>query len=103
MADLMAGPNVPLTKAFLWRGWRTLTVDWLLDPAHDLSNPHRQASLEEQLKEADFVAAAWTAAPSPGPVRYLASLQTADLLLAHSDPKSFQKGSQIWLGQISSA
>ena len=49
MADLMCGPNLPLTKAFLWCGWRTVSVDWLLDPAHDLSNPLRQKSLAGQL------------------------------------------------------
>ena len=57
MADLMAGPNVPLTKAFLWCGWRTFTADWLLDPAHDLANPHRQASLANQLQAVDIAAA----------------------------------------------
>ena len=58
MADLMCGPNLPLTKAFLWCGWRTVSVDWLLDPAHDLSNPLRQKSLAGQLEETDFIAAA---------------------------------------------
>ena len=58
MADLFAGPNVPLTKAFILCGWRTLSVDWLLDPTHDLSNPDRQSSLAAQLKEASFIAAA---------------------------------------------
>ena len=33
------------TKPFYFCGWRTVTVDWLLDPSHDLSNPIRQASL----------------------------------------------------------
>ena len=58
LADLMCGPNLPLTKAFLWCGWRTISVDWLLDPAHDLSNPLRQKSLAGQLEEIDFIAAA---------------------------------------------
>ena len=35
--------------AFLWCGWRTLSVDWLLDKSHDLSNPLRQQSLHDQL------------------------------------------------------
>ena len=43
MADLFAGPNVPLTRAFIFCGWRTLSVDWLLDPTHDLSNPDRHS------------------------------------------------------------
>ena len=42
MADLMAGPNAPLTKAFISCGWRCLTVDWLLDDSHDLSDERRQ-------------------------------------------------------------
>ena len=47
--DLFCGPNLPLSKAFLWCGWRTLSVDWMLDKSHDLSNPLRQQSLHEQL------------------------------------------------------
>ena len=37
MVDLMAGPNAPLTKAFIFCGWRTITVDWLIDASHALS------------------------------------------------------------------
>ena len=58
MADLMAGPNAPLTKAFLFCGWECITVDWLLDSSHDLSNPLRQASLHDQLQTVHFIAAA---------------------------------------------
>ena len=58
MADLMSGPNAPLTKAFLFCGWQCIPVDWLLDPSHDLSHPARQASLSEQLKTVDFIGAA---------------------------------------------
>lgn len=58
MADLMAGPNAPLTKAFLFCGWECITVDWLIDSSHDLANPLRQASLHEQLLTVDFIAAA---------------------------------------------
>ena len=58
MADLMAGPNAPLTKAFLWCGWSCITVDWLLDPSHDLANPLRQSSLSDQLQDAIFLSAA---------------------------------------------
>eukprot|EP00435_Cladocopium_sp_Y103_P072343 s416_g40.t1 len=57
-ADLMCGPNAPLSQAFLFCGWRTMQVDWLLDPSHDLADPARQASLGPQLNECDFVAAA---------------------------------------------
>lgn len=59
MADLFAGPNVPLTKAFLFCGWRCLPVDWALDPSHDLSDPTRQRVMHEQLTDVDFIAAAF--------------------------------------------
>ena len=55
MADLMSGPNATLTKAFLFCGWKCITVDWLLDASHDLANPIRQASLATQLREVDFI------------------------------------------------
>lgn len=58
MADLMAGPNAPLSKAFIWCGWSTITVDWLLDASHDLSDPRRQESLHAQLQMVCFIAAA---------------------------------------------
>ena len=59
MADIFSGPNAPLTKAFLFCGWRCLTLDIQLDSSHDLAHPLRQQSLREQLKEADFVSAAF--------------------------------------------
>ena len=85
MADLMAGPNAPLTKAFISCGWRCLTVDWLLDASHDLADERRQQSLSSQLEEAIFIAAAIDCStksrareiprkfedgrPAPGPLR----------------------------------
>ena len=54
----MCGPNAPLSHAFIFCGWRTLQVDWKLDPAHDLSDSRRQASLAEQLSDCAFIAAA---------------------------------------------
>ena len=85
MADLMAGPNAPLTKAFISCGWRCLTVDWLLDPSHDLADERRQQSLSSQLEEVIFIAAAIDCStksrareiprrfedgrPAPGPLR----------------------------------
>ena len=59
MADLFAGPNVPLTKAFLFCGWRCLPVDWALDPSLDLADPARQKIMHEQLTDVDFIAAAF--------------------------------------------
>ena len=59
MADIFSGPNAPLTKAFLFCGWRCLTLDIQLDSSHDLAHPLGQQSLREQLKEADFVSAAF--------------------------------------------
>eukprot|EP00435_Cladocopium_sp_Y103_P031497 s1905_g8.t1 len=58
MADLMAGPGAPLTRAFIACGWQCITVDWLLDPGHDLSDERRQHSLSEQLQDVHFIAAA---------------------------------------------
>lgn len=58
MADLLAGPNAPLSRAFLFCGWHCIPVDWLLDPSHDLSCPERQQSLAEQLSTVDFICAA---------------------------------------------
>ena len=58
MADLMAGPNAPLSKAFIWCGWAAITVDWLLDPSHDLADIRRQESLHSQLQSVCFIAAA---------------------------------------------
>ena len=85
MADLMAGPNAPLTKAFISCGWRCLTLDWLLDPSHDLADERRQQSLSRQLEEVIFIAAAIDCStksrareiprrfedgrPAPGPLR----------------------------------
>ena len=58
MADVMSGPNAPLTKAFLFYGWRCITLDWLLDPAHDLSDPAFQSQVHNQFKDIDFLFAA---------------------------------------------
>ena len=51
MADLYAGPNV-------FCGWETISVDWMLDEGHELSNSLRQQSLHEQLQSVCFIAAA---------------------------------------------
>ena len=51
MADLFAGPHAPLSKAFLFCGWRCLPVNIKLDDSHDLSNPLRQDSLRKQLNQ----------------------------------------------------
>ena len=58
MVDLYAGPNTPLSKAFIFCGWETISVDWMLDSSHDLSNSLRQQSLHEQLQSVCFIAAA---------------------------------------------
>ena len=39
-------------------GWETISVDWMLDRSHDLSNRLRQQSLHEQLQSVCFIAAA---------------------------------------------
>ena len=58
MADLYSGPNIPLSKAFIFCGWETISVDWMLDRSHDLSNTLRQQSLHVQLQSVCFIAAA---------------------------------------------
>ena len=58
MADLYAGPNTHLSKAFIFCGWETISVDSVLDSSHDLSNSLRQQSLHEQLQSVCSIAAA---------------------------------------------
>ena len=98
MADLMAGPNAPLTKAFLFCGWECITVDWLIDPSHDLANPLRQASLHEQ---------PWTSLQQPwievqkvGRGRYPAHLMMDGRLQLHSDPNAIQRAYQTSQGKM---
>ena len=86
MADLMSGPNAPLTRAFLWCGWRCITVDWLLDDSHDLANPLRQASLAAQLEEQR-----WIALLKVEPERYQDNLMMADQHRSLLDQLSFRQ------------
>ena len=58
MADLMSGPNAPLTRAFIFCGWRCITIDWLINPQHDLAHPEFQQELHEMLQQADCICAA---------------------------------------------
>ena len=58
MADIMCGPNAPLTRGFLLAQWRTIPVDRLFGDHHDLSDTKVQAELHELFKEADFIWAA---------------------------------------------
>ena len=58
-ADLFAGPQAPVTKALIFCGWRTITVDCLIDPAHDLADPCFQKALSHHLQTADFIMAAF--------------------------------------------
>jgi hypothetical protein len=88
MADLMAGPNAPLTKAFISCGWRCLAVDWLLDASHDLADERRQQSLSNQLEEAIFIAAAIDCSTKSRARETLGSLRMVVLLLDHCDLKS---------------
>ena len=103
----MSGPNVPLTKAFIFCGWRCITVDWLLDPSHDLADPARQASLAAQLRTVDFIGAAMDCStksrareiprqfddgrPAPQPLRSvefpegLPNLRHSDQVRVHTD------------------
>ena len=47
--DYFCGPNVPVGRALTWMGWEVDAIDWLLDPAQDLSDPQYQAQLAESL------------------------------------------------------
>ena len=58
MLDLMCGPNAPITKAFLFCGWRAGPVDILLNPAQDLSLDDFQAELRGSLDQACLLFAA---------------------------------------------
>ena len=49
VGDLMAGPNCPVSKAFSWCGWRTLTVDWLFGAEHDFWKIACQENIASQL------------------------------------------------------
>ena len=54
----MSGPTAPLTRAFIFCGWRCITIDWLINPQHDLANPDFQQELHEMLQQADCICAA---------------------------------------------
>ena len=58
MADIMSGPNAPLTKGFLMAQWRTIPVDRIFGEHHDLSDVKVQMELHNLLTKADFVWAA---------------------------------------------
>ncbi|CAE7730172.1 unnamed protein product [Symbiodinium sp. CCMP2592] len=58
MMDLMCGPNAPLTRAFLFCGWRAGPVDLLLNPAQDISRSEFQAELRPSLDQACLLFAA---------------------------------------------
>ena len=82
LADLMSTPNCPVSKAFLWCGWRTLTVDWLFGKEHDLSKVDCQEAIGQQLQEA------WIVQPKARPERSNVPFPI------HCVVSSTQKGSQ---------
>ena len=59
VADLMCGPNAPVTKAFIMCGWSVMPVDWKLDPSHDLADEEFQRKVRGQLKAVDAIVAAF--------------------------------------------
>ena len=59
MADIMSGPQAPLTKAFLMANWRAIPIDRVFGEHHDLSDVKVQIDLHKKLKKADFVWAAF--------------------------------------------
>ena len=58
VADLMCGPNAPLTRAFIMCGWRAMPIDRLLDTANDLADEAAQLKLHTALTEVDLIVAA---------------------------------------------
>lgn len=94
MADLLSGPNAPITKAFLFCGWRCLPVDWLLDPSHDLSNAGRQESLAQQLSQVDFICAAMDCSTKSRAREIPRVFDNGRQLPGHYGPKNTQRGSQ---------
>ena len=58
MADIMSGPNAPLSKGFLMAQWRTIPVDRIFGAHHDLSDDKVQMHLHNMLPSADFIWAA---------------------------------------------
>ena len=67
MMDLMCGPNAPLTRAFLFCGWRAGPVDLLLNPAQDLSREEFQVELRASLDQACLQFAALDCSTGPFP------------------------------------
>ena len=54
----MSGPNCPVSKAFIWCGWRTLSVDWVFGHERDFCKIACQESISQQLQEACFLTVA---------------------------------------------
>lgn len=48
---------MPLSRRFISCGWRCISVDWLLDPSHDLADERREQFRSCQLEEVFFIAA----------------------------------------------
>ena len=52
LLDLFAGANAPLTKAFMWCGWKAVTpIDLEIDPDFDVTEPSVQRALLRVLPE----------------------------------------------------
>ena len=77
LADLMSGPNAPLTKAFLFCGWRCITIEWLLNPQRDLADEDFLAELHTMLLTVGCICAA---------------LDCSTKSRAHEIPRHFEDG-----------
>ena len=79
MLDLFSGANAPLTKAFIWCGWKAVTpIDLEIDPELDVTSPSVQKALLHVLPKVSFIAAAMSCStksrarekpPGPRPLR----------------------------------
>jgi len=78
MADLYAGPNTPLSKAFIFCGLETISVDWMLDSSHDLSNSSGSNHCMINCNQFVLLQRPWIALPRVEPGRFLVISATGD-------------------------
>ena len=114
MLDLFSGANAPLTKAFIWCGWKAVTpIDLEIDPEFDVTSPPVQKALLHVLPKVSFIAAAMSCStksracekpPGPRPLRSdqfprgLPDLHGSDLhrVQADNEASDFALALQQW-------
>ena len=58
MADLMCGPDEPITKAFVMCGWKAAPIDWAITESHNFADPIFQLAVQNELADAIVIIAA---------------------------------------------